>query len=87
MGNLYVSYLFHTLLSLFFFFFQFTLTAYVTSITLCQYIFTHLFHCLASNNLGSDSCLDGNIKLLTRKKFLEFLAHSPAERFCIIRMS
>ena len=84
--HLYVANLLHSLLSLLLFLEQLTLSAHIATIALGQHVLAHLLHRLASHNLGTYGSLDGNVKLLSGKQFLEFLAHATTEIHGIIHM-
>ena len=60
----------HTLLSPLLLFKEFTFTGNITAVAFGCYIFTHSLDRFASNNFGANSCLDGNLKLLTRNQLL-----------------
>ena len=74
-----VTDLLHTFLTAFLFLEQFALTADITAVTLGEDIFADLLDGLAGNDLGSDSGLDSDVELLTRKEFFEFLTHATTE--------
>ena len=84
LGNLHISYLLHALLTLLLFFEQLTLSAHISSIAFGQHVLAYLFHGLSCYNLGSYGSLNGYIKLLSGKEFLELFAHTTSEAFCII---
>ena len=75
LGHFHVTYLLHALLSFLLLFEQLALTAHVAAIALGCNVLAHLLHRLAGHNLGTDSCLNGNVELLAGNEFLKFLTH------------
>ncbi len=78
--------LLHALLAFLLLLEKFTLTRDIAAITFCGHILAHSLDGLAGYDFGTDSCLDGDIKLLTRYQLLEFLTHAAAESHGIIHM-
>ena len=84
--HLYITYLLHTLLATFLLLEKLTLTADIASIALRRDILTHTLDCLSRYYLGTDSSLDGYIKLLSWYQLLQLLTHSAAKRDSIVDM-
>lgn len=79
--------LLHALLTFLLFFEKFALTGDVTAVTFRCNIFTDSLDCLAGNDFSSDCSLYGNIELLTRNKFFQFLAHATSESHGVVGVS
>ena len=79
LGHFDVTDLFHALLASFLFLKEFALTADVAAVALGEDILAHLLDGLAGNDLGADSCLNGDVELLTGQQLFEFLAHAASE--------
>src|SRR5690606_19868591 len=81
--HLHVANLAHSLLALLLFLKQFSLPGDVTAVAFCGHILADCLDCFAGNYLGSDGCLYGNVKLLSRYQFAQLFAHPAAEIICM----
>ena len=79
LGHFDRSDLLHALLSFFLFFEQFALARDIAAVALCRHVLADSLDGLASDDLGSDSRLHGDVELLAWYQFLQFLAHTAAE--------
>lgn len=77
--DLYPTDLLHAFLTFFLLFKQFAFSADVAAVALCGNVFANGLDGLTGYYLGADGSLDGDVKLLARDEFLEFLTHSSAE--------
>ena len=77
----------HSLLTLLLLLEKLSLTADVTSITLCSHILSNSLHSLSRDDLCTDSRLNRDIELLARYEFLELLAHLATEIICMVCMN
>src|SRR5574344_891548 len=84
--NFNITALFHSLLSFFLFFKQFTFTTDITTITFCSNVFSYTLYSLTRYNLSSDSSLYGYIELLARNKISQLLTHPATKCYGIILM-
>ena len=84
--HLHIADLFHTLLTAFLLLQQLALTRHVATVALGGHILANLLDGLAGNDFRSDSSLNGNIELLARNEFLQFLAHAATQCNCIVLM-
>ena len=85
--NLDGSDLAHSFLSLLLLFQKFPLSGDVSSVTFCRNILTDRFDGLSGDDFCTHCCLNGNIELLTRDKFLELLTHLASEIICMVCMN
>ena len=84
--HFYVANLLHPLFALLLLFKQLSLSADVATIALGSHILTYTFNGFSRHNLGTDSSLNSDVKLLPWNEFLEFFAHSSAEGNGIVLM-
>ena len=86
MRHLHIADFLHALLAALLFLQEFSFTTDITAIAFGRHVLAHLFHGFACDDFGPDGCLYGDIKLLTRQQFLEFLTHSPSEIHGVVYM-
>ncbi len=55
---------------------SFRLRDNITTVTFCQYVFTHGFYGFAGNNFGANGCLNGNFKHLPRQQLAQLFTQS-----------
>src|SRR5690606_15836238 len=76
--NFYRSDLTHAFLSFLLLLQQFSLTRDVTAVTLRDYVLTDCADRFTRNNFLSDSCLNGDLKHVSRNQLLQLLTKFPA---------
>ena len=82
--HLHVADLLHAFLASLLLLEEFALTTYVTSVALRCNVLAYLLYGFSCYDFASDSCLDGYVELLARKKFLEAFAHAASQYYGIV---
>ncbi len=71
--------LFHALFAGFLLLQEFAFTAHVAAVAFCSHVFADGLYSLSGNDFSADSGLDGDVELLSRNEFFQFLAHAATK--------
>jgi len=86
LGNFHVADLLHAFFTFLLLLQEFSFAGYITTVAFGSHVFADGLDGFAGDDFSPDGGLDGNVELLARNQFFQFLADAFPERVSIVEV-